>query len=426
MGISGNIAHIEVEALRVGMFVYLDGGWLSHPFALSSFKIASAEQLAIIRKLGVKRVRWSPERSEPDGPAVRLSLTAHERPAAKAPVESAEDAASRERRDALSAQRADVSRCGQQLSEATREHEKVTHLVMSAPAAAAERALALSRALVDKMLDEQEMCIRLINEVAGDKASAHAMNVAVISLLIGRSFGLSEPDMLDLGLGAMLHDIGKLDLPERVRHFDERFSTSEAAFYEEHVAHGVAYARRMGLSEGATLVVAQHHECFDKSGFPLKLGSEKISLASGIVALVNRYDNLCNPRIPSKALTPHESLSLLFAQGENKFDTAVLGAFIKMMGVYPPGSVVQLTDNRFALVVGVNASRPLKPRVLVYNPQVPADEALFVDLERVPNLGIWRSIKPLALPREALAYLSPRPRVTYFFDPLRERELETA
>lgn len=426
MGISGNIAQIEVESLRVGMFIYLDGGWLSHPFALSSFKIASAEQLAIIRKLGVKRVRWSPERSEADGPPVRLSLTAHEPAPPKAPVESAEEAASRQRREALTEQREGLSRCEQQLSEATQEHHKLTSLVVSAPAAAAERAQALSRALVDKMLNEQEMCIRLLNEVAGDKASAHAMNVAVISLLIGRSFGLSESDMLDLGIGAMLHDIGKMDLPERVRHFDERFSASEAAFYEEHVAHGVAYARRMGLSEGATLVIAQHHECFDKSGFPLKVGSEKITLASSIVALVNRYDNLCNPRIPAKALTPHESLSLLFAQGESKFDTAVLGAFIKMMGVYPPGSVVQLTDNRFALVVGVNASRPLKPRVLVYNPRVPVDEALFVDLERVPNLGIWRSIKPLALPREALAYLSPRPRVIYYFEPLKEREREAA
>jgi HD-GYP domain-containing protein (c-di-GMP phosphodiesterase class II) len=81
-------------------------------------------------------------------------------------------------------------------------------------------------------------------------------------------------------------------------------------------------------------------------------------------------------------VTPHEALSLLFAQGKNKFDPAILGTFIKMMGVYPPGSVVQLTDDRFAMVVGVNSSRPLQPRVLVHDPRVPSDEALILDLEQ--------------------------------------------
>jgi hypothetical protein len=151
-----------------------------------------------------------------------------------------------------------------------------------------------------------------------------------------------------------------------------------------------------------------------------------MTLAARIVALVNRYDNLCNPNIPSRALTPHEALSLLFAQGKSKFDTTILASFVKMMGVYPPGSAVQLTDERYALVVSVNSSRPLKPRVLVHDPQVPSDEALLVDLEREAQLGIRRSVKPLALPREALDYLSPRPRVAYFFEPSRENVPEAA
>src|SRR5205814_3324149 len=148
----------------------------------------------------------------------------------------------------------------------------------------------------------------------------------------------------------------------------------------------------------------------------LKLGSERMTPASSIVALVNRYDNLCNPQSAAKALTPHEALSLLFAQGKNRYDTAILGAFIKMMGVYPPGSVVQLTDDRLAIVVGVNSSRPLRPRVAVHDPRVPADEAAIVDLERPPALGIRRSIRAAALPPDAQAALSPRQRVAYFFE----------
>ena len=109
-------------------------------------------------------------------------------------------------------------------------------------------------------------------------------------------------------------------------------------------------------------------------------------------------------------------MAQLFAQGRNRFDTATLGAFIKMMGVYPAGSVVQLTDDRFALVVGVNFSRGLRPRVLVHDPKVPRDEAMILDLEAVSGLGIRRSLKPLALPDAALSYLSPRPRVNYYFE----------
>jgi len=86
------------------------------------------------------------------------------------------------------------------------------------------------------------------------------------------------------------------------------------------------------------------------------------------------------------------------------------------MGVYPPGSVVQLNDERFAMVVSVNSSRPLKPRVIVFEPRVPKNEALILDLEREPALGIRRSLKPMTLPRSAMDYLSPRQRISYFFE----------
>ena len=187
---------------------------------------------------------------------------------------------------------------------------------------------------------------------------------------------------------------------------------------------GVAQARRMGLTAGATAVIAQHHEHGDGSGFPEKLNSDRMTMAARIVALVNRYDNLCNPHLLAKALTPHESLSLLFAQGRAKFDTSILGAFIKMMGVYPPGSTVQLTDDRYGTVVAVNSSRPLKPTVLVHDPAVPREEALLLDLESAVGLGIRRSIKAQQLPPTAQDYLAPSPRIAYFFEPAAALEVD--
>ena len=307
--------------------------------------------------------------------------------------------------------------CERQFAEATRDCRQLTELVESQPQAAREKAQALSQALVNKMAGSGELCIRLLTEAAGDKAAAHAVNVTLISLLMGRTFGFVEADMLDLGVGALLHDVGKLDLAPRLRHRDDQMPGTDATLYEEHVALGVAHARRMGLAPGATLVIAQHHEHADGSGFPRGLRGERMTPASCIVALVNRYDNLCNPHLAAKALTPHEALSLLFAQSRHQFEAAILSGFIKMMGVYPPGSLVQLTDDRHAMVVGVNSTRPLRPQVAVLVPRSGDDDAPALDLERMPGLGIRRSLRPQALPRSIREAITPRARMAYFFEP---------
>ncbi len=408
---------IDVNALRVGMFVHLDLGWLAHPFPLSSFRITSDEQIATIRSLGLAKVRWSAAQSDVPAPAP-AAAPAPATPAGPSP----EEIARAQHRAALARQRESLARCEQQFAEAARDCKRATELVATQPQQAAEQAAGLTRALMDKMLGEHDLCIRLLGEAAGDKASAHALNVTIVSMLMARTFGMAEADLMDLGVGALLHDIGKLELPDRVRHREDHFSPAESRAYEEHVGHGVAQARRMGLTPGASMVIAQHHEHADGSGFPLKLNTDRMTALARIVALVNRYDNLCNPHLAARALTPHEAVSLLFAQWRSRFDTAILGAFIKMMGVYPPGSAVQLTDDRYALVVAVNSSRPLKPRVLVHQSGVPREEALILDLEKSDGLGIRRSLRPQQLPEAARLYLAPRPRVAYFFEPARDEE----
>ena len=410
---------IEVSDLRLGMFVHLDEGWMSHPFAFSNFKITSEEQLATLRSIGLSVLRWSPRDSDPESPAPVESKSA------QGAIDLEQQAlvdVRRAHREVLDEQRRALAACERQFGEATRASTLLFKSVAEQPADAGQAAQVLVGQLVDKMVGAEDMCIRLLSEGAGDKVSAHAVSVSVICLLMGRTLGLSEADMLDLGIGALLHDVGKIDIPFRYHHREEHFNASEHKFYESHVATGTAQARRLGLSPGASVVIAQHHECSDGSGFPLGINSDRTTVLSRIVALVNAYDNLCNPVNPSRAVTPHEAVAQLFAQGRNRFDTATLGAFIKMMGVYPAGSVVQLTDDRFALVVGVNFSRGLRPRVLVHDPKVPRDEAVILDLEAASGLGIRRSLKPTSLPETALAYLSPRPRVNYFFEPARVLE----
>ncbi|MEW6703943.1 MAG: DUF3391 domain-containing protein [Pseudomonadota bacterium] len=409
-------ATIDVRELRVGMYVHLDLGWMSHPFPLSSFKISSAEQISKIRALGLAQVRWSPDKSDASpAPATTAGAAGGERrPPSAADIEAQKQA----RREALAAQRAAQALAERQYAEASQAWREVNGKVEDDPQGAREGAEALTRALLDKMLGDQELCIRLLTEGAGDRATAHALNVTIVSLLMGRVFGFTENEMMDLGMGAMLHDVGKLDVPDRLKFATEGFNSAETSLYREHVAFGVRHGKRMAVSAGTLLVIAQHHEQADGSGFPQQLPLEKLSGAARIVALVNRYDNLCNPLHASKALTPHEALSLLFAQGKHKFDATMLSGFVRMMGVYPPGSLVQLTDDRYGMVVSVNSSRPLKPRVLVHDPKIARDDALYADLERERDIGIRRSLKPAQLPPAALEYLAPGRRIAYFFEPV--------
>ena len=408
---------VAVQDLRVGMFVHLDLGWMSHPFPLSSFRITSVDQIATIRSLGLQRVRWVPEKSELGEAPMPGPWTLGLEVDGPRSGETPEQAAARRRREQLEEQRAAAQMCERQYAEASRSLREAWDVLPQRPEIARRDTETLTRALLDKLLVDGEMAVRLLTTQSGDRATAHALNVTVISLLMGRAFGFTPEEMLDLGVGALLHDVGKLELPDRLRHPDDHFTSAETSAYREHVALGVAQGRRLGLAPGALLVLAQHHENADGTGFPMRLAVDRMTMGARIVSIVNRYDNLCNPPLLARALTPHEAVSLMFAQSREKYDGTVLNAFIKMMGVYPAGSVVQLTDDRYAMVVGVNSSRPLKPRVLVHDPEVPRNEALLVNLEEHADLGIRRSLSPAKLPLPALEYLSPRPRVSYFFEP---------
>ncbi len=426
---------IDVDDLQVGVFVHLDLGWMSHPFPRSNFRISSPEQILTLRGLGLKRVRWSPQDS--DVPAVDSSLPGdggsaenelnQASQASFSTLSAGSDELNKQTRflAQLAAQNESLQVCERHFANATSACEKLTALTTSNPLGAAEQARQLSHQLMSQMLGEQELCIRLLTEASGDKVSAHAVNVALLSLLLGRSLGWDASELCEMGIGALLHDMGKLDAPQGVHHSESHFGPSEQRAYEAHVTHGVARARRMGLSPLARLVVAEHHELSDGTGFPTCLSGERVSRAARVVALVNRYDNLCNPPMMARAVTPHEAVAQIYALQQEKYDAVILAAFIKMMGVYPAGSIVQLNDGRFGLVVGVHCGRPLRPRLQVYDPKVPLQEALILDLIDHPELSIRRSCKPLALPSEALAYLTPRQRVAYFFEPVRSHALES-
>ena len=410
--------YLEISQLRIGLFVELEVGWMSHPFPSGNFKISSLKQIEMIKSLGLSRIRYLPGKSDPpdeapQAPVAESAVTAR-MSLADLNVERLES--KKQRQETLAAQQRDLMICERRFVESIRQYKQVLDQLKVQPQAATTQSLALVNGLIDDMMAQGESSIRLLSEGMGDKSAMHPVNVTIISLLLGKAMALTPPELLDLGVASFLHDMGKIRLPDRVLLLDENFSTAEYELYQEHVVEGSALAKSMGLTPGARQAIAQHHELMDGSGFPTGSKGDTLSSIAKILALVNRYDTLCNPGRSAAAITPHEALSLIFAQLKTRYDSATLRAFIRMMGVYPPGSVVQLVDERFAIVVSVNSIRPLKPRLIVCEPGIPKDEALILDLAQTPSIGIKRSLKPSHLPKAAFDYLAPRQRMCYFFE----------
>ena len=163
-------------------------------------------------------------------------------------------------------------------------------------------------------------------------------------------------------------------------------------------------------------IIFQHHEMADGTGYPTGAKLDKIAFPARVVALVNFYDNLCNPADLAQAMTPHEALSIMFGQRRGKFDAAILQQMIRCLGVYPPGSIVTLSNDAIGLVMSVNPTKPLRPRVMAYDAEVPKEEAILLNLEQETDIIIAKALRPALLPPAVYTYLSPRQRVTYYFD----------
>jgi putative nucleotidyltransferase with HDIG domain len=414
---------ISPEQLCVGVHVQLDLGWMSHPFTFSSFKIKSQEQVEVLRRLGLSRIKYDPNKSSAQPLPLRVTPQA-------APVEPQMDElisqgmASKARRiEQLGRIRDDIARVEQQFVKVADAIRNATRNLRSNPQAAAHESDAVVKQMVDTLVSGDDITLHVISEKLGEEAYFHSLNVTVLSLMLAKAAELDTLTIHQIGLGAILHDIGKIDVPSIVTLKTGPLTRPEQILMEQHCDYGVKLAQKMNLSDMAMSVILQHHECADGSGYPKKLGGEQITLAARVVAIANSYDNLCNPANVAAALTPSEALAQMFAHKRAKFDDRLLKLFIKRLGIYPPGSIVQLSNEMIGLVVATNLQQPLRPEVMVYDANIPKEEALIISLEVERDIKVDKSLRPSQLPRQVHQYLNPRKNVAYFFDPNQRKSI---
>jgi len=396
--------------LVIGLYVWIDLPWSDHPFLYNKFRISTAAQLAEIRSLDLNEIAYFPNKSTASPSLLVLKPTGEV--ARPVPVHS-ESEAQQAKKDKLSEQKAAASRAERDWERAAKQTREALIGLHRSPKQAGLKLALLSRQTAVKIAAGDEVLLHLLGDKNGEGPQFHALNVMTLSMILGKALKLSAAELEDLALGSLVHDAGKARIPAHILKAAVR-AKHEEDFYRAHTHYGVEMALETGVFSPAALAVIQdHHEYLDGSGFPA--GKSDPGTMARVVALVNRYDRLCGPESPeTSALMPAEALSMLYTKASKKFDQKLIALLIRILGVYPPGSIVQLSDGSLALVVSPG-SGSLRPEVLIYDPDLDKDDAAVIDLGENPDLKIEESVRPASLPKDVLLWLNPRQRLSYFF-----------
>jgi len=385
---------------------------MKHDFVSNDFKIKNQQQLDKLKRLGLKGIQYDPAKSD----AEPLTPSTKKTKAVAPPDKSQLEKKARIKR--IHKRRVSLQRCEKAYDESVAMVRKVMQTLMSQPAAAVEHAGELVSDMVDQLMGDEDAAMHLVSmKSKNESAYFHAINVTVLSLMLGKKLGLNSKQMNFLGIGALLHDLGHIEVPDKILRKKQPLTKPEQDFYQMHPVYGIRTAQRIGTVPAESLrIIGEHHEMVDGSGYPRGLIQQNISELAQIVAIINAYDNLCNQANPQLSVTPHEAMSTLYTRGKDKFDKEKLSHFISHMGVYPPGTVVKLDNGQLGSVVSINNKSLLQPNVLIYDPKVPCKEAIILNLHE-EKLSIKESLSRNTLSPEIIEYLSLEDSVNYYFEP---------
>ncbi|MDT7042935.1 HD-GYP domain-containing protein [Candidatus Nitronereus thalassa] len=429
---------LKTEDLAQGMFVKLDCSWWRHPFATNKFKVTSQKDLETIKKITNLKLFYDPNLSDvlppseedPDSSVTAREIVPEVAPIPESPVEAKVEREEdsdilpgdrKERTKAFKERRDQIKRSEEAYQESTKQAKVALKNLSAGDPRGLQSAEKILTNLTKSLSSERTLMalLEVMNSTEiDDPLYFHVMNVCVLSLLVGKELELEQADLMHLGLGALSHDIGFLNLPRQLRLTKPGF-VHQAADPSLHIEQGLKSVLKMeDFPEASIKIIAQHHERLNGSGHPNQLAGDEISLLAKIVMAVDEYDDLCNNPNRQQNHTPYEALSQLYKNASvnqtGEFDPNILVVLIKALGVYPPGTVVELSDGSVGVVVSINSNTRTKPQIMLYVPNVSYDEAVIVDLAKEEGLTIQKSLKPKELSRAVREYLSPH-RVTGYF-----------
>jgi len=219
---------------------------------------------------------------------------------------------------------------------------------------------------VDSILRNPDASVWLTRIQAKHEATAqHSLNVSALSIVMAKAAGMSQREMEDVGVCGMLHDVGKTSISSEVLSKDGPLTEDEMAEMQKHTRYGrdILISTKSVMS-GAADVAHSHHERDDGLGYPRKLKSDSIPVFAKIVGIAEAYDAMTTKQTYKEAISPSEALQELYALRGKQFDEDLVIKFIDAVGIFPPGSIVQMLNGEIGIVLS-NTTDKLRPRVII-------------------------------------------------------------
>ncbi len=197
-------------------------------------------------------------------------------------------------------------------------------------------------------------------------AYAHCIDACGLAMAFGRHLGFSKPELEDLAVGTLLFDIGKLQLPDDLLKKPGRLTTEEYNLIRRHVEFGTQMVSDMdGVNDEIIATVLNHHERHNGSGYPRGIPGNQIPVNGRIAALVDCYDAITSERAYSSAMSAYDAVQLIYEWRDKDFQLDMVEQFIQCIGLYPTGTLVELSTNEVGLVLSQNRIRRLRPKIML-------------------------------------------------------------
>lgn len=225
--------------------------------------------------------------------------------------------------------------------------------------------------LADKLIDEViSLRSSILNlrdlKTLGEYLYQHSVNVAVLSIFLGKEMGLNNDALRDLSRAALLHDIGMATLDKNILSKPSALSNDEMKCVMTHPTVGFDLLKEhMRINTVSYVAVLQHHERYDKAGYPNHRGGEDIGTLARIIAVADCYDAMTSTRYHRMAYSPSDAYEYIIGNSGAQFDPKVVSVFAKKVAPFAAGSTVRLSDSRMAIVLENNSSFILRPIIRV-------------------------------------------------------------
>jgi putative nucleotidyltransferase with HDIG domain len=402
----GAMRKIPVSDLQLGMYVTeLDRPWLESPFPFQGFPVESQEQLVTLQK--TCEYVYIDDAREPTAtvPSTR-QRTANRTSSPPVTVTLARTDLTGLGWRGRESFRHDMRKVLSTRSKLHRHVQRLLSDVRFGRSADTREARILTVEMVDEAIANPAAALWLTNlETKHEYTASHCLNVCILSIVFGMHVGLSKDSIIELALGALLHDIGKMRTPVSILDKPGLLTEDEFDIVKKHPVDGFNILRKhKDVSEKCLEIVQLHHERISGQGYPFGLKGEEIPVHVRIVAIADVYDDITSNRVYHEGIPAHTGLNMMFHWAPRDFGEDMMQEFIRCIGIYPIGSLVELNKGILGIVMSTNPASRLRPIVMLIRDAngKPYERRPLVNLARPATGGgepKW-SIKRVVDPRE--------------------------